>query len=119
MLRTYRNIGGIHVCNDSEGKEQQIKTGQIFKEDDAIIAKVQPPGSPVKFELVDLGGAPVPPVVAAPVVPSTQDDDNRTVFEDMTVDELKAYATNNAIQLGEARLKKDIINVILAAIREE
>jgi hypothetical protein len=119
MRRTYRNNGGLHVCNDAQGNERQIKTGQIFEEDDAIIAKVQPPGSPVKFELVDLAGTPTPVKVEVPVANTPEDEDNRVLFEDMTVDELKEYAHKNTIPLGEARLKKDIINVILAAVQEE
>lgn len=118
MKRTYRNIGGLHICSDAEGNDRYIKTGQIFEEDDAIIAKVQPAGSPIKFELVDLAGVPTPPKVEAPVTSTPEDDENRILFEDMTVEELKTYAANNSIPLGEARLKKDLINAILTAVRE-
>ncbi len=119
MKRYYRNLGGLHICNDEDGKDRFIKNGQIFEEEDSIIAKIQPPGSPIKFQLVDTQGDVKPEVVAPPSGPSQQDEENRAVFEEMTIEELKAYAVANNINLGEARLKKDIVTTIVEAIREE
>lgn len=117
-LRTYKNNGGLHICSDGNGGDRIIKPGQVFQEQDTVIAKLQPPGTPIKFELVDLQGEAVPQVVSPPTPASESEDDNRPVMEGMTIEELRQYATNNEINLGDAKLKKDIVNIILAALRE-
>ena len=63
-------------------------------------------GSPDLFEVV---------VDTVPQVPDTPDDPEDLNLDEMTIAQLKAFAKENGIDIGDASKKQDIIDAIVAA----
>ncbi len=134
MLRKYRNLGGAHYMRNRDGEKVIVRTGEVFVEDDIVINRLQPPGSPIKFQQIgSIDPNPVeeeeePVAVGNPAQPlpteqksqTSQNDQNdqRATLEAMTFEELKAYATNNLIDVSAARSKRAAIDTIMQALQE-
>lgn len=133
MLRKYRNLGGTHYMRDAEGNKIAVQTGQVFVQDDVVINRLQPPGSPIKFQLlgaavqreeeeeepVAVGGPAQPlPSEQAAQTRQTEQNDQRAALEAMTFEEVKAFAANNMIDVSAARSKKAAIDILMQALQE-
>ncbi|TXH08688.1 MAG: hypothetical protein E6R03_17825 [Hyphomicrobiaceae bacterium] len=118
---------------NSDGEKVIVRTGEVFVEDDIVINRLQPPGSPIKFQQIGsvepqpeeeeepvAVGNPAQPLPTEQKTQATQDDQNdqRATLEAMTFEEVKAYALNNLIDISAARSKKSAIDTIMQALQE-
>ncbi len=72
--------------------------------------------SPKEFALLDEEAHSNEPPIPVGV---NEDEIEEPALEDMTIQELKALAEENGIDLGQAKKKQDIIAIIVAAAQEE
>lgn len=81
------------------------RTGEVIDLPDAEAAALAA-GSPDVFEIV---------VDTVPQVPDIRDDSEELNLDEMTIAQLKEFAKENGIDIGNASRKQDIIDAIVAA----